>query len=137
MKKTGFPFHDKSEIVEFHVLTLSSLLQVHWNRHPVLFHQKPARLFLQLLLRLLPPSDNRGSGLHLHLLVCQSLWSPWYASALRHHHWTVIAAAVGPHSVYVTHVILLLITLVPQPVVALGIDKILIVTELSNDILEI
>lgn len=82
--------------------TLSSLLQVHWNRNPVLFHQKPAQLFHQLLLQLFSPSDNRSTGLHLHLLVCQSLWSTWYASALCHHYWTVIAAAAGPHSVYVT-----------------------------------
>ncbi len=51
-------------------LTLSSLLQVHWNRNPVLFHQKPAQLFHQLLLQLLSPSDNRSTGLHLHLPVC-------------------------------------------------------------------
>lgn len=100
-----FPFHDKSEMRSFgfHRCVLSnSLLQVHWNRNPVLFHQKPSQLFHQLLLQLLSPSDNRSTGLHLHLPVCQSLWSPWYASALCHHHWTVIAAAAGPHSVYVT-----------------------------------
>lgn len=90
---------------DFHISdgrTLSSLLQLHWNRNPVLFHQKPAQLFHQLLLQLLCPSDHRSTRLHLHLLVRQSLWSAGYASALCHHHRTVIAAAAGPHSMYVT-----------------------------------
>lgn len=87
-------------------------VQVHWNRHPVLFHQKPAQLLHQLLLRLLPPGDNWSAGLHLHLSDCQSLWSPWYSPAVGHHHRTVFAAASGPHSMYViptTAVFLLLV----------------------------